>query len=79
MVFTSFTQHTGAGIMAGKITPHSFRHYFVTTVLRGTGNLKIAQELARHKNIQVTQRYTHLSDDELDKAYHEVFERKPKK
>lgn len=62
--------------MAGKITPHSFRHYFVTTVLRGTGNLKIAQELARHKNIQVTQRYTHLSDDELDKAYYEVFEKK---
>lgn len=62
--------------MIGKITPHSFRHYFVTTVLRGTGNLKIAQELARHKNIQVTQRYTHLSDDELDKAYHDVFEKK---
>lgn len=64
--------------LVGKITPHSFRHYFVTTVLRGTGNLKIAQELARHKNIQVTQRYTHLSDDELDKAYYEVFERKTK-
>lgn len=62
--------------LVGKITPHSFRHYFVTTVLRGTGNLKIAQELARHKNIQVTQRYTHLSDDELDKAYHDVFEKK---
>lgn len=61
--------------MVGRITPHSFRHYFVTTVLRGTGNLKIAQELARHKNIQVTQRYTHLSDDELDKAYYEVFEK----
>lgn len=65
--------------MVGKITPHSFRHYFVTTVLRGTGNLKIAQELARHKNIQVTQRYTHLSDDELDKAYYEVFERDARK
>jgi len=62
----------------GRITPHSFRHYFVTAVLRGTGNLKVAQELARHKNIQVTQRYTHLSDDELDKAYHEVFEQKKK-
>ena len=64
--------------MVGKITPHSFRHYFVTTVLRGTGNLKVAQELARHKNIQVTQRYTHLSDDELDKAYYDVFENKVK-
>lgn len=60
----------------GIITPHSFRHYFVTAVLRGTGNLRIAQELARHKNIQVTQRYTHLSNDELDKAYYDVFEKK---
>jgi site-specific recombinase XerD len=60
---------------AGTITPHSFRHYFVTTVLRASGgNLKLAQELARHRNIQVTQRYAHLSDDELDRGYHEIFE-----
>jgi integrase/recombinase XerC len=58
----------------GRITPHSFRHYFVTTVLRASGNLKLAQELARHTNISVTQRYAHLSDDELDKGYHEIFE-----
>ncbi|MEX1143477.1 MAG: tyrosine-type recombinase/integrase [Anaerolineales bacterium] len=59
----------------GSITPHSFRHYFVTTVLRASGgNLKLAQELARHRNIQVTQRYAHLSDDELDRGYYEVFE-----
>ncbi len=44
----------------GRITPHSFRHYFVTTVLRASGNLKLAQELARHASIQVTQRYAHL-------------------
>ena len=58
----------------GRITPHSFRHYFVTTALRGSGNLKLAQALARHRNIQVTQRYAHLSDDELDRGYHEIFE-----
>lgn len=62
--------------VAGAITPHSFRHYFVTSALRGSGgNLKLAQELARHKNISVTQRYAHLSDDELDRAYHEIFNR----
>jgi integrase len=60
----------------GTITPHSFRHYFVTTVLKGSGNLKLAQELARHSNIQVTQRYAHLSDDELDKGYYDIFEKK---
>jgi integrase len=62
---------------AGAITPHSFRHYFVTTVLRGSGgNLKLAQELARHRNIAVTQRYAHLSDEELDQSYWEIFDEK---
>ncbi len=62
---------------AGTITPHSFRHYFVTTVLLGSGgNLKLAQELARHTNINVTQRYAHLADDELDKGYYEIFDKK---
>lgn len=60
----------------GHITPHSFRHYFVSTILKASGNLKLAQALARHENIQITQRYAHLNDDELDKGYHEIFEKK---
>lgn len=60
----------------GHITPHSFRHYFVSTILRSSGNLKLAQALARHENIQITQRYAHLNDDELDKGYYEIFEKK---
>ena len=64
----------GAGAV-GTITPHSFRHYFVTTILLASqGNLKLAQKLARHRNISVTQRYAHLTDDELDRGYWEVFE-----
>jgi integrase/recombinase XerC len=58
----------------GTITPHSFRHYFVTKVLRASGNLKLAQELARHKNIAVTERYSHLSNDELDKGFHDAID-----
>lgn len=58
----------------GSITPHSFRHYFVTRVLVSSGNIKLAQVLARHQNIAVTQRYAHLSDNELDQGYWEVFE-----
>ena len=60
----------------GTITPHSFRHYFVTRVLRSSGNLKLAQELARHRNIAVTQRYAHLSNDELDRGYREAIGKK---
>jgi len=62
----------------GEITPHSFRHYFVTRVLNSTGNLKLAQELARHRNIAVTQRYAHLSNDELDRGYWSIFEEERK-
>ena len=58
---------------AGKITPHTLRHYFVTAVLQGSGNLKLAQVLARHSNIAVTQRYAHLEDSELDRQYGEIF------
>jgi len=60
----------------GKITPHTFRHYFVTTVMLSSGgNLKLAQKLARHENIAVTQRYAHLTDEELDRGYWEIFEK----
>ncbi|OGO32539.1 MAG: hypothetical protein A2Z16_06660 [Chloroflexi bacterium RBG_16_54_18] len=65
----------GEETSAQSITPHSFRHYFVTAVLRGSGgNLKMAQDLARHRNIAVTQRYAHLSDDELDRGFSEIFD-----
>jgi site-specific recombinase XerD len=63
---------------AGTITPHSFRHYFVTRVLQATGNLKLAQSLARHTSIAVTQRYAHLSDNELDQGYWQAIEGREK-
>jgi integrase/recombinase XerC len=66
--------HEALGADASRITPHSFRHYFVTRILQASGNLKLAQELARHRNIAVTQRYAHLSDNELDQGYYEIFE-----
>src|SRR5688500_4018036 len=62
----------------GKITAHSFRHYFVSTILLASGNLKLPQSLARHENIQITQRYAHINDAELDKGYYEIFERNKK-
>lgn len=58
----------------GLVTPHSFRHYFVTTILKATGgNIHVAQKLARHTSISVTERYAHLADDELDQSYEDVF------
>lgn len=74
-IVSKWVETTLGAEAVGSITPHSFRHYFVTTVLRGSGgNLKLAQKLARHENIAVTQRYAHLSDDELDRGYSDIFD-----
>lgn len=62
-----------AGLDVDKVWPHVLRHKFVTTVYRATGDLKKAQELARHSNIETTGRYTHLVESELDDTYTEIF------
>ena len=59
---------------ASRITPHSFRHYFVTKVVRATHNIKVAQDLARHENISTTEIYTHLVDQDLDEFYKQAIE-----
>lgn len=56
-----------------RLTCHKFRHYFVTRILRETGNLKIAQEMARHANIGTTQGYAHIVDAEIDRVHKEIF------
>lgn len=56
-----------------KIWVHVLRHKFVTTVYRSTGDVKKAQELARHSNMETTLRYTHLTNNELDETYEKIF------
>ncbi|MCJ7624915.1 MAG: tyrosine-type recombinase/integrase [Anaerolineaceae bacterium] len=83
----SITTYTGAKIVskqasqaladqenAARITPHSFRHYFVTKVVKATNNIKVAQDLARHENISTTEIYTHLVDQDLDEFYKQAIE-----
>lgn len=55
--------------------PHLFRHDFVTRILEDSGNLKLAQELARHSNILITQRYAHPTDEDRRRTHQEIFNR----
>ena len=58
------------------ISPHKFRHHFITNVYKKSGgNLILAKELARHASQSTTQRYTHLDANELEASYREIFER----
>lgn len=57
------------GMAPVKITPHYLRHYFVTNVMNTTGgNLAIAQQAARHENLNTTRRYAHVEEDEVHDA-----------
>jgi site-specific recombinase XerD len=57
-----------------RVRIHDFRHYFVTMVVVATkGNLKKAQEFARHESTQTTQRYAHFAESELDATYDQIF------
>lgn len=48
---------------------HEARHTAITEFLRKTGNLKLAQQLARHASIQTTADiYAHLDDADLERA-----------
>lgn len=56
-----------------KITCHTFRHYFVTTVLDKTGDLKKAQDLANHSNIATTARYSHRTSKQNKAVHSSIF------
>jgi len=55
------------------ITAHKFRHWFVTKVYSETGDIKIAQEQARHSNIGTTERYTHISSKKNRQIHTDIF------
>lgn len=75
------TTKTGRKIIAGiaistigeAVTPHKFRHLFVTKAYR-SGGIAFAQRAARHSSMQMTDRYTHLSDKEMQDEYQKAFE-----
>lgn len=61
-----------AGLTGVRCSPHTLRHTFAVSFLRGGGNLFELQQLMGHADLTVLRRYVALAEDDLARAHREA-------
>ncbi len=52
-----------------KVSPHTLRHSFATSMLNEGADIRVVQELLGHESLETTEIYTHITDDSLKETY----------
>lgn len=62
-----------------KVTPHTFRHTFATSLIKNNADIRAVQKMMGHADIRTTQEYTRIMQSDLKKVHQKTHPREKDK